>query len=51
MLLDRCEYYTNYIFQSMKTLLLIVAGLVRSQEDVQVSCDPDSMQIRITKGL
>lgn len=35
----------------MKTLLLIVAGLVRSQEDVQVSCDPDSMQIRITKAL
>jgi len=35
----------------MRTLLLFVVGLALGQEDVQVSCDPDSMQIRITKAL
>lgn len=31
-------------------LLPILLGLAWSQEDVQVSCDPDVMEIRITKG-
>ena len=35
----------------MRILLPIIVGLVRCQEDVQVSCDPDIMQIRITKGI
>jgi len=32
-------------------LLPILLGLAWSQEDVQVSCDPDVMEIRITKAL
>lgn len=35
----------------MRTLLPVFLALVHCQEDVQVSCDPDTMQIRITKAL
>lgn len=35
----------------MRILLVAILGLAKSQEDVQVSCDPDTMQIRITKAL
>ena len=35
----------------MRILVPVIIGLVRAQEDVQVSCDPDTMQIRITKGI
>ena len=31
-------------------LIPVLIGLVTCQEDVQVSCDPDVMEIRITKG-